>query len=103
MAKKKIIGKQKKKNAWIIVKRRGHLELYDEKKAYGSCYFACRSAHLSEQESESICEKVCKAVANRLQSKREVSSDEIFNIVAEELEKHNEDASFMYKTHRDIS
>lgn len=86
-----------------IVKRRGHCEAYDERKVYGSCYYACRSCHLSEKESEEICSKVCRSVNKSLRHKKEVSSNDIFNLITKELKKHNEDASFMYETHRDIS
>lgn len=87
----------------MIVKRKGHTEFYDEKKVYGSCYFACRNAHLNEIESEFICEKVTYSITQRVAKKKTVTSDEIFAILAEELKKYNEDAAFLYETHRDIS
>ena len=86
-----------------IVKRKGHTELYDHRKVYGSCYFACRNAHLSEQESEGICDKVSAAVTKSVAKKKDVSSSEIFRLLIKELKKHNEDAAFLYETHRDIS
>ena len=100
---KKIIKKTKDKTVLQIVKRKGHTELYDERKVYGSCYFACRSSHLSEKEAEEICSKVCKAVSKWVKPKKIVSSNEIFKILIQELKKHNEDAAFLYETHRDIS
>lgn len=97
------------KSAWVarrashIVKRAGHAEPFDERKAYASCYFACRSTHMREQE----CELISKAVVSRLRQwlakKRQTSSTEIFQFIGRELEKINEDAAFMYKAHRDIS
>ena len=103
MAKKKIIRKTKGKTILQIVKRKGHSELYDERKVYGSCYFSCRNAHLSEQESEQICKKVSAAITKWARAKKIVSSDDIFRALAQELKKHNEDAAFLYETHRDIS
>ena len=101
MAKK---GKAKSKMPAIcIVKRKGHCEAYDERKIYGSCYYACRSCHLSEKESEAICNKICKSINNWLKNKKEVSSNYIFTLITKELKKYNEDAAFMYETHRDIS
>jgi len=35
--------------------------------------------------------------------KKIVSSDDIFRAIITELKKHNEDAAFLYETHRDIS
>jgi|SRR3989344_7078373 len=102
MKKKKIVRKSKKAEI-KIVKRMGNAELYDEKKVYGSCYFACRNAHLSEVESEWISNQVCAAVTKRLKAKKVFSSNEIFKLLTEELKKHNDDAAFLYETHRDIS
>lgn len=105
MKKKKlsIIKKSKEKTELKIVKRKGHTELYDERKVYGSCYFACRNAHLDEKESEKICSKVSKEVTKWMNKQKIVSSQEIFKILVHELKKHNEDAAFLYETHRDVS
>lgn len=101
--KKKIIKRTKDKTSLQIVKRKGHTEIYDEKKVYGSCYFACRNAHLSEKESEQICNKVCAAITKWIKKHKIVSSNDIFKMLIKELKKYNEDAAFLYETHRDIS
>ncbi len=103
MKNNKIIKSSKAKTELRIVKRKGHTELYDERKVYGSCYFACRNAHLSEKESEDICNKVCIAVTRWIIKQRIVSSNDIFNIIIQELKRHNDDAAFLYETHKDIS
>ena len=103
MAKKKIIKKSKDKTVLKIVKRKGHTEMYDERKVYGSCYFACRNAHLSEKEAEEICSKVAQSITNLIVKKKLVSSNDIFKLLISELKKHSEDAAFLYETHRDIS
>ncbi|MBS3096504.1 hypothetical protein J4480_03625 [Candidatus Woesearchaeota archaeon] len=100
---KKIIKKSMYRTLLQIVKRKGHTELYDDRKVYGSCYFACRNAHLSEKEAEEICNKVAAAVTKWVKRHKIVSSNEIFRILIQELKKHNEDAAFLYETHRDIS
>ena len=100
---KKVIKKSKDRTVLQIVKRKGHTELYDERKVYGSCCFSCRNAHLSEQESEEICKKVSAAITKWVKKQKVVSSNDIFKLLIEELKKHNEDASFLYETHRDIS
>ncbi len=86
-----------------IVKRKGHLEKFDEKKAYASVYFACRSSHLGEQEAEKIAQKVLQSLTKEMAPQKEVSSDWIFSFISKEMEKHNKDAAYMYRTHRDIS
>ena len=103
MKKKKIVKKTGKKAELHIVKRKGHKEMYDERKVYGSCYFACRNAHLSEQESEKISGNVAKMITKWIMKRKMVTSDEIFKNTIYQLNKHNEDAAFMYETHRDIS
>ncbi|HLC49958.1 MAG TPA: ATP cone domain-containing protein [Candidatus Nanoarchaeia archaeon] len=96
-------AKTQKKKIVHLVKRRGHVEHYDERKVYGSCYFACRNAHLSEQEAEHIAEKVSAVITKWVNRKKVISSNEIFHALIEEMKKHNEDAAFLYETHRDIS
>lgn len=86
-----------------IVKRRGHKEEYDERKVYASSYAACRNAHLPEKEAESIADKVTKDIENWIEDKDEVDSKQIFEEVTKSLAKYNEDASFMYETHLDVS
>ena len=103
MKKKKIIKRSKSKTELKIVKRKGHAELYDDRKVYGSCYFACRNAHLSEREAEAICNRVCAAISKWINKEKVVSSNDIFKALIQELKKHNEDAAFLYETHRDIS
>ncbi len=100
---KRIVRKYKDMTELKIVKRKGHTELYDEKKVYGSCYFACRNAHLSEKKAEEISNKVCIAITKWMKKRKVVSSNDIFKIITQELKKHNEDAAFLYETHRDIS
>jgi len=103
MKKKKIIRKSKEKTILQIVKRKGHTEIYDERKVYGSCYFACRNAHMHEQDAEKIANKVCAKVTKAITKKKLVTSDEIFRMLVMELKKYDEDAAFLYETHRDIS
>mgnify|MGYP005854771311 CR=1 FL=1 len=47
-----------------IVKRKGHIEEFDDRKIYRSAYFACRNAHLSEKQSKAIAKKVGYLVFN---------------------------------------
>ncbi len=103
MKKEKVVKRSKGRTMLQIVKRRGHTELYDQRKVYGSCYFACRNAHLSGKESENICGKVSASVTKIISKKKVMSSSDIFGLLIKELKKHNEDAAFLYETHRDIS
>lgn len=86
-----------------IVKRKGHKEIFDERKVYASVFAACLSAHLNKEEAEVNANMVTKAVKEWLDEKEDITSDQIFKKAGEELEHLNKDASFMYRTHRDIS
>jgi len=85
-----------------IVKRRGHKEQFDERKVYISCFAACRSCQLEDVETERICRAVLKEVKSWIRNKRLVKSADIADQIRKSLRKRNEDAAFMYETHKDI-
>ena len=87
----------------LIIKRRGHLEKFDERKVYASAYASCLSASVNVIEAEGISEKVTFRVKKWLRTKKRISSDEIFKQIVNALKKLNNDAAFMYETHRDIN
>lgn len=86
-----------------IVKRRGQKQEFDEKKVYVSIYAACLSAHVDRQEAEHIASLVTREIKKWISEKLEVTSDQIFRQVCDELKHLSKEASFMYKTHRDLS
>ena len=87
----------------VVKRKTGHQELYDERKVYASVYAACKNAHLSDQEAESIADNVTKDVNDWVKGKAEVDYKQIFEQVTKSLAKQNEDASFLYETHMDVS
>ncbi len=86
-----------------IVKRQGHKEKFDSRKIYASVYYACRSTHKGKKECEKTAGKISAEIGKWAKNKASVTSDQIFREVAKRLKKYNEDAAFMYETHRDIS
>lgn len=86
-----------------IVKRKGHKQEFDERKLYASVYAACLSAHAPKEEAEATANLVSREIKKWIGNKKEILSDAIFKKVFEELEHLNNEAAFMYKTHRDIS
>jgi len=86
-----------------IVKRKGHIHVFDERKIYASCYAACLSAHIPHVEAEKICGNVCSGIKKWIMPKNRVTSDQIFKEVGRLMKKYNKDAAFMYLTHRDIA
>lgn len=97
---KKKTGKGKEK---CIVKRKGHCEVYDEEKVYGSVYAACYIIHYDARHCEKIAKKVAKKVSLVIHQKKKMSAHAISQIVHSELKKHSPKAAFMYRTHKDIS
>ncbi len=87
----------------LVVKRKGHKQDFDIKKVYASVYASCRNVHMNEQDAEAMADKVSQEIEAQLKNKNEVESNEIFKLTTEVLKNYNQDASFMYETHRDVS
>lgn len=87
----------------IVKRRSGLCEGYDERKVYGSVYAACYVVRLSEPECELVANTVAKSVTRHVHSKKEVTSADLHHLVVKELRKRNQDAAFMYDTHRDLA
>ncbi len=86
-----------------IVKRKGHEEHFDERKVYASTFAACLNIHMNKKEAEKCADKVMGEVGRWIKKKEEVTSNDISREVIKALKKINEDAAFMYETHRDIN
>jgi len=97
------MAKLVKECTFCVVKRAGHREEFDERKAYASCYAACINANVPKQKAERICEKVVAAIKQHLRKHKEIGSSELFNMLVRELRKQDPKAAFMFETHRDIS
>lgn len=87
----------------LIVKRKGHYEKFDERKIYASCYSACLGMAMDKKEAEKLCEKATRDMKAWLKGKKHVNSQHLFEQMVKILTKYNQDAGFMYETHRDIS
>jgi len=86
-----------------LVKRKGHVHPYDEKKVYASCYAACLSAHIPNKTAEKISGQVTKDIEKFIKNKRQINSDMLFREIGKVMKKYDKNAAFMYITHRDIS
>jgi len=86
-----------------LVKRKGHIHLFDERKVYASCYAACLSAHIKNTDAEKIAGSVTNDINKWLKNKKQITTDRLFKEIGKIMKKYNEDAAFMYVTHRDIS
>ncbi len=61
-----------------IVKRRGHKEIFDERKVYASVFAACLSAHIDKEKAEVTANLVTKEIKKWIEDKEDVTSDAIF-------------------------
>ncbi len=86
-----------------LVKRRGHIHPFDERKVYASCYAACLSTHMDSQNAEKIASKVTNDIKKWVKNRRKTTSDRLFKEIGKVMKGYNKDAAFMYVTHRDIS
>ena len=86
-----------------LVKREGHLHVFDSRKIYASCYAACLSANVKHTAAERLCEKVTTDINKWIKNKNKATSNQIFKEMVKIIKKYNKDAAFMYETHRDIS
>lgn len=86
-----------------IVKRKGHKEIFDERKVYASVYAACLASHVQHQEAELIASKVSNEIKEWIKSKEETTSSDLSKKITDELKSLNKEAAYMYSTHRDVS
>jgi transcriptional regulator NrdR family protein len=106
MVKKKTITKNKRKirkssiKCNHIVKRRGRVEEYDEKKVYASIYSAALNSHYKEKEAENLAEQVMKKVNKWINAKGVVKSDDIKNQILRNIK--DKEVALMYNHHLDI-
>jgi len=89
--------KEKQSCKQCVVKREGHTEEFDERKAYGSVYAACASAQYDEMQCEKIAGEVIKKVKRLLKNKKEILSTEIRKKIKSELKKKDEELAFFYE------
>lgn len=85
-----------------VIKRKGKMELFDERKVYASCFAACKSVPLHDTEAEKICDSVARDIKKWIRRKKQINSNQLFRQIAKTIRKYNNKAAFMYETHRDI-
>lgn len=84
----------------IIIKRAGHDEAYDERKAYASVYSALLATRESPESAELISAQALKELNEWLDKKTEVSSKDIHMQVGFILRKLHPRAYFLYHHHK---
>ena len=86
-----------------IVKRKGHKEVFDIKKVYGSVFAASLAVPMQHEEAELVARDVSEKIEEWVKDKEEVASNQIFEQIGKELKDINKHATTMYIHHRDLS
>jgi len=84
---------------FVVIKRGGHAERFDERKLYGSVYAACASAHCEELSCEKTADDISKKVKRWIKGKKSIDSLKIREKVKAELKKKDEELAFFYEHH----
>lgn len=85
-----------------IVKREGRRpsESFNRDKLHASVRAACLSVRTPDGEAELIAEKVCDTLVIWLQTKPEVTSNDLRRKAAQTLDTFHPEAAYLYKHHR---
>lgn len=87
-----------------IVKRNGKRdsERFSDEKLHASILAACLSVRTPVGQAENIARAVSQSVIAWLESKPEVTSQDLRRIASKHLTVHHPDAAYMYEHHRII-
>lgn len=85
-----------------IIKRSGRrpTESFQLEKLHNSIVAACLSARSVPGQAESIARAVTQEVVEWLETRPEVTSEDIRRIAARHLKNHHPDAAYLYEQHR---
>jgi len=85
-----------------VIKRDGKrpTEAFDRAKLHASVLAACLSVRTPDGEAHLIADKVCSVVMQWIETKPEITSNDLRRKAAEALDTHHPEASYLYKHHR---
>lgn len=85
-----------------IIKRDGKRpsESFQREKLHASIRAACLSVRSPDGEAETTANNVCDAVILWLETKPEVTSNDLRRKATETLHQHHPEAAYLYKHHR---
>ena len=87
-----------------IIKQRGKRpsEQFDSTKLHSSVIAACLSVRSPEGEAETTARNVVGAVVNWLETKAEVTSNDLRRVASQHLQKYHPEAAYLYEQHTSI-
>ena len=77
-----------------------HPEPFDREKLHKSIIAACLSSGAPSGHAESIARRVVDEVLEWLESRPEVTSNDLRRVASQYLRRYHPDASFLYEHHR---
>ncbi len=77
-----------------------HPEPFDREKLHKSIVAACLSSGAPTGHAESMARRVVDAVEGWIESRPEVTSNDIRRVASQQLRTYHPDASFLYEHHR---
>ncbi len=87
----------------LVVKRNGRDQDFDVKKIYASVFAACIAVKVLDEQAELIAENVSKNVEEELGDRENIKSGELSELVYKHLGNYDQDAAFLYFSHRNIA
>jgi hypothetical protein len=87
-------------STYVIKRKDGRSEPYDQQKLYTSIYSACLASHTPAGEAELTATRVCKDVLPWILSKPEITALDIRTQAANYFKLYNPDAAKLYVRRR---
>ncbi len=87
-------------NAYVLKRRSDHSENFDPLKLHQSIVAACLAVRAFEGEAHATAERVVKGVIDWLNTKTEVTTEDVRRVAASTLRTYHPEAAYMYEHHR---
>lgn len=88
-------------NSYIVKSGRLHeSEIFDPLKLHGSLMAACLAVRALEGEAHMISQKITEKVIDWLETKTEVTSDDLRRVAANNLQVYQPEAAYIYETYK---
>lgn len=75
-------------------------EIFDPLKLHGSLMAACLAVRALEGEAHMVAQKITEKVINWLETKTEVTSEDVRRVAALNLQMYQPEAAYIYETYK---
>ncbi len=87
----------------LVVKRNGRDQEFDVKKLYASVFAACIAVRVQDEQAELIAQNVSDNIVAELESQESIKSVNLSELIYKHLGNYNQDAAFLYFSHRNVA